>query len=386
MSGTESKTNGAPTAEPHADTHSPRSTAVEQRPIQGTLGLALPMPDLRHMRTMTDDTGILQHARYIVPDRNHGYCVDDNARALIVACRALALERERDPADLLAIYLAFMVHAFNEENGRFRNFMSYDRRWLEDAGSEDSHGRSLWGLGVATRTAPNGSQRMLATELFRRGLPAVEGFSSPRAWAFTLLGIDPFMEYHGDDPHARFLRGELAGRLMRLFDENCGDDWEWCENIMTYANAKIPASLIVSGRALGDERMLDRGLRSLKWLLRVQTASRGHVSLIGNARWMTRGGERSRFDQQAIDAMALVEGCVEAFKATGESEWMFNSLVALRWFLGYNDLGIPLYDESTGGCCDGLQPHGANANQGAESTLAWLMSVLAVRETGIARL
>jgi len=356
----------------------PSSTSLPD--IAGSLGLALPLPDLRHLRTLTDDTGILQHACYIVPDRDHGYCVDDNARALLVACRHYALFGDQEILGPIAIYLSFVLHAFNPRNGRFRNFMSYDRRWLEEQGSEDSHGRALWGLGVAARRAPNGSQRHLAAELFARALDPVESFTSPRARAFAVLGLDCYLEYHGENATARYLQAKLAGDLFALFEENCSSDWEWCEDIVSYSNGKLVEAILIGGRALSDERMIDRGLRALKWLLRVQTSSRGHVGLVGNGGWMVKGGERSRFDQQPVDAAGLVDACLAAYRVTGERAWIFNALVALRWFLGYNDLGIPLYDESTGGCCDGLQPQGVNANQGAESTLAWLIALIGVRE------
>lgn len=348
--------------------------------IEGLMTLRLPVPDLRHVRTLTDDTGILQHACHSIPDRNHGYCVDDNARALLAACRHYALFRDSEVLDSISTYLAFTFHAFNPNNCRFRNFMSYDRRWLEEEGSEDSHGRALWGLGVASLLAPNGSQRHLSADLFARALAPVESFTSPRAWAFALLGLDSYLKSHGEHTPARGVQVRLADRLFNLFEANSSSDWEWCEEIVTYANGKLVEALLLSGRALADERMIDRGLRSLCWLLHTQTSVRGHIWLVGSAGWMKKGGQSARYDQQPIDAMGLVDACVAAFRVTGEQSWIARAVEVFRWFLGENDLGLPLYDESTGGCHDGLQPLGVNANQGAESTLAWLISLLDVRE------
>lgn len=339
----------------------------------------LPAPNLQHLRVMTDDTGLLQHCIFTIPNRDHGYCVDDQARALIVTSLFYAFFQDKRVIPLTQKYLAFLFYAFNREKGRFRNFMSYDRQWLEEVGSEDAHGRALWGLGVAVREAPSDSIRALATRLFNDGLPAVEEFTSPRAWAFTLVGLHAYLEAYQGDAAARRTRRRLAVKLCMAFRQ-CDPGWMWCEDVVTYDNAKIPHALLLAGRHLSDPLIFDTGLSALMWLLKKQTTPEGHISLIGNGGWLTRTGERTQFDQQPVDAMALVDACVEAFHGTGELFWIEEAGRCLHWFLGYNDLNLPLYDFTTGGCCDGLMHNGVNANQGAESTVSWLISLLTMYE------
>ncbi len=340
----------------------------------------LPILNLHHLQLMTDDTGILQHSTYTIPNREHGYCTDDQARALIATSMCYSLYQNKKVIPLIQKYLAFLFHAFNRENGRFRNFMSYDRHWLEAAGSEDAHGRALWSLGVVVREAPNESIRSLATRLFSEGLGAIEHFTSPRAWAYSLVGLHSYMEAYAGDAEARRLRDLLADRLYIAFKQNAVSDWPWCEDVATYDNAKLPHALLLAGRSLPDSDVFETGLRTLEWLLEQQTAENGHLCLIGNAGWLTRSGQRANFDQQPLDAMALVDACIEAFRSTGDFRWIEEARRCLNWFLGYNDLNLPLYDFTTGGCYDGLTPQGVNANQGAESTLAWLISLLTMFE------
>ncbi|MDI6907699.1 MAG: glycosyltransferase family 4 protein [Thermoanaerobacterales bacterium] len=356
----------------------PRPAAREDSPAK--VLDKLPPPDLKHMLAMTDDTGMLQHCAYTVPDREHGYCVDDNARALIAADLYHAVYRHKSTVPLAQKYLSFLLHAFNRERGRFRNFMSYDRRWLEEVGSEDAHGRAMWALGVTVRDAPGEALRALATRLFNDALAAVSDLTAPRAWAFTLIGLHAYLEVYSGDARARRAARMLARRLHDQFRAYTRRDWLWFEDRVTYDNATLSRALILAGRRQGERAMLEDGLASLRWLLRLQTAPEGHLSPVGNAGWCVRGGTRARFDQQPVDAMALVGACLEAFRATGDNQWMREALRALNWFLGANDLNLPLYDFTTGGCCDGLMPQGVNPNQGAESTLAWLISLLSILE------
>jgi len=349
----------------------------ESRPgkVSSGGGGRLPEIDLRHVIRLTDDTGILQHARHATGDRRHGYCTDDNARALIAAVHAARLGRDEVLAPLER-YAAFLCHAFDRDAGRFRNFMGYDRRWLEDVGSDDSHGRAVWGLGVAVSAAAGGPTADLAAELFAEALPALDGMRPPRAWAFALVGIDEFLRARpGDDAAAR-VRELLAGRLFAQRERYGSDGWPWWEDVLTYANAKLPHALLVSGAALGREDMVEAALASLRWLLDVQTAEAGHLSIIGNRGWYVRGGARARFDQQPLEAHALVHACLDAARVTGDATWAEEARRAFEWFTGLNDLGIALCDPATGGCCDGLMSDGVNRNQGAESTLAYVLSVL----------
>jgi hypothetical protein len=355
---------------------------VPERQLE-TLGLRqqqLPEIKLDYLRRMTDDTGMLQHAKYTVPDRTHGYCVDDNARALIVTV-TLQDFQPLDPAlsGLAAIYLGFLGDAFNAQTGRFRNFMSYDRRWLEETGSEDSHGRAVWGLGVAVALSREKGQVAFAVALFQRALKTVEHFTSPRAVAFAIIGIHAYLRRYSGDSRAKRMRKILSKRLMQQFVDVATDDWPWSENSLTYDNARLPQALLLSGRWLPDSEMLEMGLRALDWLKQIQTDETGrHFAAIGNHGWLNRHGEKARFDQQPIEAAAMADACIEAFNCTRNEEWITYAYRCLNWYQGENDLGVPLCDYATGGCRDGLEAQGVNENQGAESTLCWLTTLLAV--------
>jgi glycosyltransferase involved in cell wall biosynthesis len=341
-----------------------------------------PLPEIKldHLRRMTDGTGVLQHANYTVPDRTHGYCVDDNARALIVAVSAQDLQPlDSTLGDLASVYLSFLGYAFNEQTGRFRNFMSYDRRWLELTGSEDSHGRALWGLGIAVELGRDAGEVVYAADLFQRALDTVEHFTSPRAVAFVIIGIHAYLSRYSSDSRVIRVRKILADRLMAWFMNSTSEDWPWCEDILSYDNARLPQALLLSGQRLPDREMVGMGLRALDWLRQVQTDETGrHFAAIGNDGWLTRDGEKARFDQQPLEAAAMVDACIEAFNCTQDEEWITYAYRCLNWYRGENDLGVPLCDYATGGCRDGLEAQGANENQGAESTLCWLMALLAV--------
>lgn len=336
----------------------------------------LPEINLSHIKNMTDDTGILQHAKYTTPNRHHGYCVDDNARGLIALTKYYSLKKEQDVLVLIQKYLAFLFYAFNPENGRFRNFMSYDHRWLELAGSEDSHARSLWGLGVAVKEAPDSSIRNLAMRLFSEALPVVEYFTAPRAWGYTILGLQEYLSIYGGDADVRRIHDFLANKLYLLFKNNVSDEWFWCEKTATYANAILPHALIVAGNRMSDVEMYNMGIKALKWLLEIQTAPDGHLSIIGNSGWIDIDGNRSMFDQQPLEAKGLLNVCLDVYTITRDKKWLEESERCLSWFLGQNDLQIPICDHKTGGCNDGLGVQGINANQGAESTLAWIISLI----------
>jgi len=354
--------------------------ATHPRPVlkQLTDDLDLPEVDLRHVYTLTDDTGIIQHATYATPNRRYGYATDDNARALVVTAMYYRLRQDNSILPLMQKYLGFLLNAFDEETGRFHNFLSYDRKWLDEVGTEDTHGRSLWALGMAVACAPNNSILGLCARLFDKALPSVEEFTFPRAWAFALVGIHAYLRRFGGDARVKRYREMLAHRLQNLFDKHMSPDWPWCEDIVTYANARLPHALLLSGQWLPNSRMIETGLRSLEWLLKVQTGEEGQLSIIGNSGWFKRNGERARFDQQPIEAMTLIEACLEAYNVTQEGRWLDEAKRCFDWFLGHNDLHQPLYDFTTGGCRDGLHPNGVNENQGAESTLAWLISLLAM--------
>jgi len=347
----------------------------------GAVPREIPQPRLDHIIRLTDDVGILQHAKFIVPDRHHGYCTDDNARALIAVLTAQGMMADGEAVTNLACtYISFLHHAFNDENGRFRNFMGYDRRWLEEVGSEDSHGRAVWGLGQAVALAESEEIRAAAQAVFEKALPALMDLDSPRAWAFALVGIHAYLSKFGGDSEVRRIREKLANKLLRLFHDNASDDWPWIEEKVTYANGKIPQALILSGSRQNKVEMLNAGLRMLEWLMEIQTDPRGHFVPVGNNGWYPRGGEKARFDQQPIEALDMIEACREAYEATSDEKWLSHAQRCLEWFMGLNDLNTPLYDHKSGGCCDGLQADGPNRNQGAESTLVCFLSLLVLNQ------
>jgi hypothetical protein len=356
----------------------PRRT-FQTRTLQSTPP-ELPQPNFDHLKRLTDDVGILQHASFIVADRSHGYSTDDNARALIAVLMAPQLvQDEGELFDLACRYLGFLNHALNEDNGRFRNFMGYDRTWMEQIGSEDCHGRAIWALGFAVAISSSESLVGVALNVFERAIPVLLEFRSPRALAFGLIGIHAYLRRFSGDSKVRRMREKLAHQLFELYVANAVDDWPWIEDTVNYANAKIPQALLLSGQWLNRGDMTEAALRSLEWLVRIQTDPKGHFSPIGNRGWYARNGERARFDQQPVEAQNMLEACMEAYKVTRDEKWIHAAMRCLGWFLGQNDLETPIYDFRTGGCCDGLTPDGANLNQGAESTLAWLLSLLNMR-------
>ena len=337
---------------------------------------SLPEIDLRQLLNMTDDTGILQHATAATPDRHHGYCTDDNARALIAAIMEARLHGYDESRVPLQRYLAFMAYALNTDTGRFRNFMGYDRRWLEEVGSEDSHARGVWSLGVAAAGAPNESIYTLANRLLHQSAPALATFDFLRSWAFGIVGLNAYLAHYPNDAELTAIRDDLSDRLFDAWTSHAEDDWPWWEDILTYANAKLPHALVVTGKMRRRDDMIEAGLKALAWVHDIQTASDGHLSIIGNKGWYVRGQKMAKFDQQPLEAHGLVHACVDAAEVTGDSEWAERALGCFEWFLGRNDLGLAVAQTATGGCHDGLLPDGVNANQGAESSLAYLLSLL----------
>ena len=340
----------------------------------------LPQINLNHLATMTDDTGMLQHAKFTVPNRAHGYCVDDNARALIVVTRACELNRsDRSLIDLSSIYLSFLDDAFDAEKGRFRNFMSYEREWLETIGSEDSHGRALWALGVVAGRGQNSGQVALATKLLNDALPALENFSDSRAIAFPILGMQAYLRRHEDDQQILELIELLGDRLLARFRQYATKDWRWHEPMLTYDNARLPEALMACGRVTNDDRMVKAGIDVLEWLRDIQLdPTGGWFTPVGNHGWFPKSDSKAQFDQQPLEAAAMIGASLEAYECTQREEWVQLASTCFNWYLGKNDQQIQLYDDATGGCRDGLTADGVNENQGAESTLSYLSSLLAI--------
>jgi len=338
----------------------------------------LPPLKLDHLQNMTDETGMFQHALFTVPNYSHGYTTDDNARALLVSILLDELGII-ESLGLASRYLAFLGFAFNEQTKRFRNFMDYQRNWLENSGSDDSHGRALLALGTVLSHSNTPTLNSMAGWLFEQTLPAILLTTSPRAWAFALIGIYEYSQKFAGDRRAGQVRDELAGRLLTLYQNNRSEHWRWYEKSLSYCNAALPHALLTCGKSIPNIAMTDAGLESLIWLADLQRASAGHFVPIGSNGFYQHGGERARFDQQPVEAQAMVSACLEAFRITGDKHWNKEAHRAFEWFLGRNDLNLPIYDPTTGGCRDGLHPDRANENQGAESTLSFLQSLLELR-------
>ncbi len=345
----------------------------------------LPELKLDHLNALTDDTGILQHAIFTIPNRGEGHTADDNARALIFTVMLEQFSGGRGELGVLAPnfsarYLSFLEHAFNATNGRFRNFLSYDRRWNEPIGSEDCHGRTLWSLGTVLGRSTDQGLRSAAGRLFESSLPAALEFYSPRAAAYTLLGIQEYLNAFPGDRDAQKSRSALSRRLLEMYENIRGPEWKWFEDVVAYGNARLPQALLVVGSACADDQMIADGLEALDWLMNEQHCeTEDHFVPIGSQGFYRQGGEKARFDQQPIEAAGAVSACLEAYRITAESRWRNEAWSAFNWFLGDNDLQLPLYDSVTGGCRDGLHPERANQNQGSESTLSFLMALLEMK-------
>jgi glycosyltransferase involved in cell wall biosynthesis len=339
-----------------------------------------PLLNLSHLLRMTDDTGLFQHAIFDIADRTHGYTTDDNARAVVLA---VLLEATGDQTLIqmghAGRYLSFLAYALNRDKGRYRNFLSFDRRWLEEIGSEDSHGRAVWALGTVLGRTANEGLRGMASRLFEVSLQSLLGFKSPRAWAFGLIAIHEYLRKLSGDLGVRDARITLAERLMALYRQVATDDWPWFEESLSYCNAKLPHALLLCAQWMNDGDMRDVALRSLEWLTRIQSSADGCFAPVGSNGFYTRGGTMARFDQQPIEAQAMISACLEAYGMTGDERWRKQAQRAFDWFLGRNDLHTPIYDSTTGGCRDGLHPDRVNRNQGGESTLAFLLSLVEMR-------
>jgi glycosyltransferase involved in cell wall biosynthesis len=345
---------------------------LENRPHE------LPPLKLDHLFRMTDNTGIFQHAIFNVPNYSEGYCTDDNARAFILTLllpEMTSRVARQDLERLATIYLAFLWDAFDNKSCRFRNFMSHGRQWLEEKGSEDSHARALWAAGMALGRSKNEGHRNLCALLFQQGLPVVEEFTSPRAWAFVLLAMQEYLRTFSGDRTVNQLRDLLTNRLLDHYHTNFSNEWQWFEPVATYDNAKLSHAMILSGYWTSRPEVLDAGLHSLRWLVETQKAAAGHFAPIGCNGFWTRGSERARFDQQPLEAYAMISACLEAFALTRDEYWLRAARRCFEWFLGRNDLGQSLYDSSTGGCRDSLHEDRLSQNLGAESSLAFYLSL-----------
>ncbi len=339
-----------------------------------------PQMQLAHFLSMCDDTGLFQHAVHSVPDRSHGYCVDDNARALLVACALNAPGEEPLSERLTARFASFIQHAWNPDAKRFRNFMSFERRWLEEAGSEDSHGRVLWALGQCVHADASKSRRRWAAGLLTESVVPAADFHSPRACAFTLLGLEAYAIAFPKDYRFRELQHRLAGRLVAMLSHVESDDWVWFEDGLSYDNARLSQALIATGICTDSPIYVSAGIRSLRWLMKMQTTEEGHFRPVGTESFRSGRTLPERFDQQPLEASAAISACSAAWHADGDAKWKADAARAFAWYLGSNDLSLPLANPETGSCSDGLHPTRLNENRGGESVVSYLLGLAEIRQ------
>lgn len=352
---------------------SPQSAGPKSRSVNDRL-------ELKHLLTLTDTTGIIQHATHCVPKRAEGYCTDDNARLAILGVRL-----EQDPRykelgiRLQNTALSFLLHAYNPHQGRMRNFMRYDRTWIEEIGSEDSHGRAMWALGVLSNSSSVPGIRSVARELFFNSIASVSVFTSLRGRAFTILGLVEMLASEYSKVCLKLLDG-LAGSLNSRYVEVAEPDWKWFEQSLTYDNARLPQALLSAGHLLQNDAMMAHAKEGLSWLVTIQTDRKGCFLPIGSNGFYPRSRPRAIYDQQPIEALATIDACREALNVFGEPAWQLEIHRAFNWFHGANTELKSLIDDSTGGCRDGLMLRSVNLNQGAESTLAYITATLALIE------
>lgn len=335
-----------------------------------------PEVNLKQLQMLTDDTGLFHHAVYTIPDRSYGYSTDDNARALTVAVMNWNLFRDEAILPLLHNYLSFLNNALDPETGIIRSHLSFNREWSEGNTSEETHGRAIWALGHAVAHPPTDAILGFSVRLFKQAIEATLKFKSPRAWAFTIIGALKYLERFNGETQVHKVVIKFSRRLHNLFTKKATEEWPWYEDILTYDNPRLAEALIAAGHYLEKQEMIDCGLRTLEWLITIQTDSvGGHPSFVGDHEWYVRGKEKSRFDQKPLETTAMISACHQAYLATGDSVWRERMEWAFNWYFGNNDVRQPLYDFSTGGCFDGLQPAGVNQNQGGESVVSFLLSL-----------
>lgn len=334
---------------------------------------ALPEVNLVHLKNMTDTTGVLQHAVFSAPNRNEGYCTDDNSRALLVAIMNKYLIQDPDIDKLVMTYLAFIHHSFNPKNGLFRNFMSYDRKWLEEAGSEDSNGRVIFVLGYIIKNSDEYPLLAISKMLFDLSFKNMEKFKSLRSLSLIAMGCIFYLQKFSGAREVGKVCRKMLERLSGQYSLNSAPSWRWFEDILTYDNARLPQALLMGGKYFNNSIFINAGLSSLEWLFDIlYDKDKNYISLIGNDGWLHKGKEKPKFDQQPIEIPALIDACFQAYLITKDKEWINKIGITFSWFLGNNDRQEPLYDFITGGCYDGLTSSMTNQNQGAESTVCWL--------------
>jgi glycosyltransferase involved in cell wall biosynthesis len=336
----------------------------------------LPEINLTHLRNLTDSTGIFQHATYSIPNPNEGYCTDDNCRALLVAVMNQYMMGDDSVNKLINRYLTFIHYSFNPESGLFRNFMSYERAWLEDAGSEDCNGRVIFVLGYIIKNTPSYSTLSMIKHLFDQSIKNMDSFKSPRSLAYITVGSIFYLNKFAGARDIKKICKNSADKILEYYTYTSSKEWQWFEDSVTYDNARLPQALLMAGQFLNNKTYITAGLESLNWLYEIlYDKEKKCLSLIGNDGWYFKGKPKAKFDQQPMEIPALIDACYQAYLITRDDEWINRLGVAFSWFLGNNDRQEPLCDFTTGGCYDGLTSSMVNQNQGAESTISWLLSL-----------
>ncbi len=336
----------------------------------------LPVYNLAHVKRLTDDTGIVQHAKYGVPNLKEGYCLDDNSRALLMALMAYRQNKDQEALDLIPIYLSF-IHYLQRDNGNFGNFLSFSRQFLDEYGSEDSFGRTIWALGYLISNAPNDAYKQIGREIYSRSIKYFDKLESLRGIANVIIGIAYYLkDAQEDEPQLQLLLN-LTSKLVNAYHASRENDWQWFEDSMSYDNGILPLAMYHAAEITNDDDLLKIANESLEFLEEA-TFNHGYFAPVGNRGWYQKGEEFPEYDQQSIDVMAMVLLYHQAYKVSGRNEYIDKLFTSYLWFLGENSLRLPLYDHETSGCCDGLQSTGVNRNQGAESTLAYWISHLTV--------
>jgi hypothetical protein len=341
--------------------------------------MSFPSLSMDHVRRLTDHTGIIQHAKYGIPNFKEGYCLDDNARALLMVLMAYKQQKHFVSIELLRVYLGY-IHYMQNDDGSFHNFLSYSRSFLDEKGSEDSFGRTIWALGYLAANPPAESYHQMSREIFFKAAPNFRHLHSLRGIANTLIGVCLYLQTDPYHTEMNEVARELSGRLMKEYTAHKTENWNWFEPVLTYDNAVLPLGLLHAASILNDQKIMEVAEESMNFLSEI-TLKNGYLSIIGNEKWYAKGSVPSVFAQQPIDAMMMVLLFQKAFEATGKELYIENLDACFMWFLGENDLRMNLYDSETKGCHDGLENYGVNHNQGAESTLAYLISHIALLET-----
>lgn len=338
--------------------------------------LILPPFSLTHIKRLTDTTGIIQHAIFGIPNLKEGYCLDDNARALLMVCMSYKQKKDQDAFRLLPIYLSYIYYMQNE-NGSFRNFLSFNREFLDEVGSEDSFGRTIWVLGYLIKNAPNDAFCQAAKMIFHHASPNFEKITSIRGLANTIIGIAYYLQENPNEEQISMYLRTMTDKLLAHYKQNQSEDWHWFESLLAYDNGILPLALLHASQLLDNKQVKEIAIESMQFLT-THTLKDGYLSVIGNKQWFVKDKERSIYAQQPVDAMAMVLMYHQAYIVTGEKIYLKKLFTSFLWFLGENDLRMNLYDFETKGCCDGFEDYGVNRNQGAESSLAFLISYLSV--------